>query len=564
MMKAKKLKHVIFYQGALMSYQTSIYFDPTALLIIKNEVDNSIRLVESAVSSLVEDQTLPFGIDDALNQFEQCAHVIRLIDMPQLAQLTEYAAELMRKIMQDPHNINTSDVLALSEGTTMLKRFIEFTCLREVKVHEFLLDTLNRLELALGKPLTQEGEKLAPLLECVVPELELAVAPELEKSVYVHKLYKMCLNNLLKQQETQLDFQGLQLVGAYLSHLSAATSTAQYWKLVANALQNIKDTILSDARLRTLIQIETHIAAFLKDPQQFTVDTLAVANVLSLCINQDNDLSQYLREKINAGDDILTDNQLQVFSRHLYGPDFETIHTASKLITDEMSTIRNDIEYNYENMSDEKTAELKEKLLALANIFKVLNLNEAATELTQQAALLSDHTSLNNENYAQQLMNSILSAMNSIGILERNYTSNRLQLPVNNLQISLDRLDDAHAVLLTETKVQIDATSQTLVQYIAEQNNENIAQIPAQLVEISGAMLFLGSKESQHTLLESARFVTEALVNQTTITAPQVQSLLEILASADMMIDNFQNKQPVLQSMFEIALNSSQNLKATA
>ncbi|QOW45434.1 MULTISPECIES: chemotaxis protein [Acinetobacter] len=547
-----------------MSYQTSIYFDPTALLIIKNEVDNSIQLVESAVSSLVEDQTLPFGIDDALNQFEQCAHVIRLIDMPQLAQLTEYAAELMRKIMQDPQNIKTSDVLALSEGTTMLKRFIEFTCLREVKVHQFLLDTLNRLELALGKPLTQDGESIAPLLDCVVPNLELQAAPELEKSAYVHKLYKICLNNLLKQQESPLDFQGLQLVGSYLSYLSEATATAQYWKLVANALQNIKDLILSDARLRTLIQIETHIAAFLQDPQQFNVNTLEIANVISLCISQDNDLSQYLREKINAGDDILTDNQLQVFSRHLYGPDFETIHTASKLITDEMSEIRNDIEYNYENMSDEKTAELKNKLLALVNIFKVLNLNEAANELTQQAALLSDHTSLSNENYAQQLMNSILSAMNSIGILERNYTSNRLQLRVNNLHISLDRLDDAHTVLLAESKVQIDATSQTLVQYISEQNNEHIANIPMQLKEISGAMLFLGSQESQKTLRDSADFVEAQLSQQAILNPQQVQALLEILASADMMIDNLQNKQPVLQSMFDIALNSSQNLKATA
>ncbi|NNP72145.1 chemotaxis protein [Acinetobacter defluvii] len=547
-----------------MSYQTSIYFDPTALLIIKNEVDNSIQQVESAVSSLVEDQTLPFGIDDALNQFEQCAHVIRLINMPQLAQLTEYAAELMRKIMQDPRNIKTSDVLALSEGTTMLKRFVEFTCLREVKVHQFLLDTLNRLELALGKPLTQEGESIVPLLDCVEPNLDLAAAPELEKSIYVHKLYKLCLNNLLKQQEAALDFQGLELVGAYQSHLSENTPSHQYWKLTANALQSLPEIILSDARLRTLIQIETHIGAFFQDPQQFKVDTLAVANVLSLCISQDNDTAQNLREKINAGDDILTDNQLQIFSRHLYGPDFETIHTASKLITDEMSEIRNDIEYNYQNMSDEKTAELKQKLLNLANIFKVLNLSEAATELTQQAVLLSDHSSLNNENYAQQLMNSILSAMNSIGILERNYTSNRLQLRVNNLHISLDRLDDAHMVLLTETKIQIDTTTQTLVQYIAEQNNENIANIPAQLKEISGAMLFLGSSESQKTLLDSAAFVEAELSKETLLNPQQVQALLEVLASADMMIDNLQNKQPVLQSMFDIALTSSQNLQATA
>lgn len=546
-----------------MSYQTSIYFDPTALLIIKNEVDNSIQQVESAVSSLVEDQTLPFGIDDALNQFEQCAHVIRLINIPQLAQLTEYAAELMHKIMQDPRNIKTSDVLALSEGTTMLKRFVEFTCLREVKVHQFLLDTLNHLELALGKPLTQEGENLTPLL-AQIPHLELAQAQELEKSNYVHRLYKLCLNHLLKQNETQLDYQGLQLVGAYLSHLADTTPSAQYWKLVANALQHLQDTILSDARLRTLIQIETNIGNFLSQTQQFNVDNLQVANVLSLCISQDNDIAQNLRHKIQAGDDVLTDNQLHVFSRHLYGPDFETIHSVSKLITEEMTEIRNAIEYNYQNMSDEKTVELKSKLLGLANIFKVLNLNEAATELVQQAALLDNPTILEDENYAQQLMNSILSAMNSIGILERNYTSNRLQLRVNNLQISLDRLDEAHTTLLAETKIQIDATSQALVQYISEQNQETIANVALQLTEISGAMLFLGSKASQETLLTCAQFIDHALSQSTTLNPQQIQSVLEVLASADMMIENLQNKQPVLQSMFDIALKSSQNLKAIA
>ena len=546
-----------------MSYQTSIYFDPTALLIIKNEVDNSIQQVESAVSSLVEDQTLPFGIDDALNQFEQCAHVIRLINIPQLAQLTEYAAELMHKIMQDPRNIKTSDVLALSEGTTMLKRFVEFTCLREVKVHQFLLDTLNRLELALGKPLTQEGENLTPLL-AEIPHLELAQAQELEKSNYVHRLYKLCLNHLLKQNETQLDYQGLQLVGAYLSHLADTTPSAQYWKLVANALQHLQDTILSDARLRTLIQIETNIGNFLSQTQQFNVDNLQVANVLSLCISQDNDIAQNLRHKIQVGDDVLTDNQLHVFSRHLYGPDFETIHSVSKLITEEMTEIRNAIEYNYQNMSDEKTIELKSKLLGLANIFKVLNLNEAATELVQQAALLDNPTILEDENYAQQLMNSILSAMNSIGILERNYTSNRLQLRVNNLQISLDRLDEAHTTLLAETKIQIDATSQALVQYISEQNQETIANVALQLTEISGAMLFLGSKASQETLLTCAQFIDHALSQSTTLNPQQIQSVLEVLASADMMIENLQNKQPVLQSMFDIALKSSQNLKAIA
>ncbi len=546
-----------------MSYQTSIHFDPTALLIIKKEVDNSIQLVESAVSSLVEDQTLPFGIDDALNQFEQCAHVLMLIDMPHIAQITEYSAELMRKIMQDPRQINTQDVIALSEGTTMLRRYIDFICLREVKVPQFLLDTLNHLELALGKPLTPEGQPIVSLLDCVSPNFKLEQAPELEKSVYVHKLYKICLNKLLNQNETAFDLQGIKLVGTYLANLSNNTPSAQYWNLVFVAFNQIDDLILNDARLRTLIAIETNIAQFFKDTHGFNASLVDLANVLSLCISQEDETAQHIRDQINVGEDLLTDTQLQVFSRHLYGPDFETVHSVSKLVTDEMTQIRNDIEYNYKNMSEEKTRELKTKLTDLSNVFKVLNLNEAYVELKQQADLLTKQNMLD-DNYAQQLMNSILSAMNSIGILERNYTSSRLQLRVNNMNISLDRLDEAHEVLLTESKAMIDLSCQTLIQYLQDSETTNLDALPSQFKEIGGAMLFLGAKDGQKALLQSAEFIQSELNKEHKFNTAQVDGLLDVLASADMMIDNLQNKQPVLQSMFNVALKSSQNLKAIA
>ena len=546
-----------------MSYQTSIHFDPTALLIIKKEVDNSILQVESAVSSLVEDQTLPFGIDDALLQFEQCAHVLMLIDMPQVAKITELAALLMRQIMQNPREINTQDVIALSEGTTMLKRYIEFSCLREVKVPQFLHDTLNRLELSLGLELTPEGQAIAPLLDCVTPNFNLPQSPELEKSAYVHKLYKLSLHKLLKQKETELDLQAIKLVGVYLANAAKSQPSAQYWALVSVALNHIESLILNDTRLRTLISIETNISAFFRDLSGFNASLIDSANILSLCISQEDDVSQHIRDQINIGEDILTDTQLQIFSRHLYGPDFNTVHTVSQLITDEMSQIRNDIEFNYQNMSEEKTQELKTKLTDLAHVFKVLNLNEAYSELKQQADLLSQENKLKDENYAQQLMNSILSAMNSIGILERNYTSNRLQLKVNNLHISLDRLDDAHNALLTETKALVDLSSQTLIQYLQE-SQTSLEPIPSQFREIGGALIFLATKDGQKALFTSAEFVQKSLEKGQLLTKEQVNNLLDVLASADMMIENLQNKQPVLQKMFDVALKSSQNLKTVA
>lgn len=547
-----------------MSYQTSIHFDPTALLIIKNEVDNSIKLVESAVSTLVEDQTLPFGIDDALNQFEQCAQVLALIDMPNLAQIAQYSAELMRKIMGDPAQVNTQDVIALSEGTTMLKRYIEFICLREVKIPQFLLDTLNRLELALGKPLTTEGQHIEPLLDLITPDFQLPQVPGLEKSKYVQRLYKLSLNKLLKQEESEMDLQAIKLVGTYLAGLSASHLSKQYWHLVHVAFDNIDHLLINEPRLRTLISIERNMAQYFSSADSFKASLSDLANVLSLCISQEDATAQQIRSQLNIGDDLLTDMQLQVFSRHLYGPDFETMHTISELVTAEMTQIRNDIEYNYQHMTPEKTQELQTQLNSLANIFKVLNLNEAYHDLNRQAASLSQADILKDESFAQQLMNVILSAMNSIGVLERHHTSSRLQLRVNNMNISLDRLDEAHNALLNETKALIELSSQILTDYLQDQDLTKLEPVPNQFCEIGGAMLFLNAEHVKAAFNTTALFIKNRIEQSVALTPAEIHHALDALASADMMIDNLKNKQPVLQSMFEVALDSSEKLKIVA
>ena len=546
-----------------MSYQTSIHFDPTALLIIKNEVDSSIELVESAVSSLVEDQSLPFGIEDALNQFEQCAQVLALIDMQSVAKLAQYCAELMRKIMQSPQDIHLPDVVALSDGTSLLKRYIEFICLREVQIPQFLLATLNRLEIALGRPLTQEGHQIEALLACVQPNFKLPAAPDLEKSGYVQRLYKLSLAKLLTQQHTELDLQAIKIVAAYMASMSSQSPSQQYWQLFVVAVNQIEQLALAAPRLRSLIQIERNIAAFLAAPQHFKAALADVATMLSLCISQETQIAQHIREQIGASEELLTDTQLQVFSRHLYGPDFDTIHTISELLSQEISQLRNDIEYNYQNMSPDKAQELLAKFHELANVFMVLNLKDAAQELRRQAQALNP-SNLKDPNFAQQVMNCIQSTMNSIGILERQHTSSRLQLGVNNMNISLDRLDEAHSVLLNETKALIDLSSQTLVQYLTDPDATLLEPIASQLREIGGALLFLNAEAGQRSLALAADFLQARLSKQQAITAAEMDQLLEPLASADMLIDNLKNKQPVMHAMFDVALQSSHKLKNVA
>ncbi|MCP6542001.1 hypothetical protein NL485_28560, partial [Klebsiella pneumoniae] len=81
---------------------------------------------------------------------------------------------------------------------------------------------------------------------------------------------------------------------------------------------------------------------------------------------------------------------------------------------------------------------------------------------------------------------------NAIGILVRHYSSNRLQIRVNNTNISLNRLDEAHQTLLNETKNLTDFVCQSLTLYANDQT-QNIEAIAGSLKELDGAAEFLGS-----------------------------------------------------------------------
>lgn len=286
-----------------------------------------------------------------------------------------------------------------------------------------------------------------------------------------------------------------------------------------------------------------------------------LADIISLCVSQDDAISELLRRQLRIGDEQLTDAQLQVLSSHLYGPDYETIHCICELITDSMTHIRNDIEYNYQNMSPEKIQDIQNQLHHIANVFQVLNLHEANKALSKQAEHLSQPDILTNEGYAQQLMRSILSAMNSLGILQRNYTSNRLQLRAHNMAISLDRLDDAHSALLHETKLLVNTTAQSLEQ---QQINElDLTSLSSQLKELSGAALFLGAKELAKALTDSAGFIKIQQQQHIFLSPENITTLLNILACLDLFVDNLKTKQPVLKSTFEVALRNASQFQST-
>ncbi|MEB3767923.1 chemotaxis protein [Acinetobacter sp. MD2] len=548
-----------------MSYQSAIHFDPTALLIIKNEIDNSIAHAEATVATLVEEQQLPFGIDDALLQLQQCAKILQLIDLPILARITSYSAEIMHNIMQHPTQIAAADVEALSEGLAILKRYVEFSCLQQVMIPQFLLEALNHLERALKKPLTREGHQVSALLECVEPTLSFdsIIAPE--PSQHVHALYKLCLLHACTGKITPLDEVGFKLIGQHVAFVAQNTAHTQYWGLVNIALQHLNESRLTQPRLRVLIQLESQIKQLFQVPSELNYNSADLADIITLCLSQDHNEAEQLRAQLNLNDDVLSDNQLHFYYKKLFGPAQLTIQTICNLLSEDITTLRKEIEFNYLTLSDERFDAVKQQLQTIIHVLNVLNMTKTAEQIQQPLSQLRNLQTLQDASFIQSLMNSLMQALNDLGLLNRQVLSDLLKYPVHNTEIALDRLDNAHETLALELKAVLDLTHQTLMSYAQTQSLDLLENLPNLFKEMSGALLFmLDNPKAAQAFLNCSAFIEQQLAQQQQTTTQNVQYLLDVCASADMLLESRANQHPVMHKMFDVALTHSQKLQSAA
>mgnify|MGYP000411472221 FL=1 len=307
------------------------------------------------------------------------------------------------------------------------------------------------------------------------------------------------------------------------------------------------------------------MAAFLKQPLSFSASLEDLSDILSLCITQDNHHSDYLRQQLNVGDEILSDSELYLYRKQLFGPDQETIQTVCDLLSDDITILRKDIEFNYTTFTEERTSEIKQQLINVCHTLAVLNQSDISQQLADQLKQLNSAQDFQNEQFTQTIMNSLLTALNDLGLLIRQYRSNLLQYPVNNANIALDRLDNAYKVLVHELKALVDLSSQSMIAYAQSHENTLLENLANQFREIAGAVLFLLQYDPLYqAFINCAEFIEEQVEANKALETTEIQRILDVCASADMLIETLHQHHPIMYRMFDVAFHSSQKLKSVA
>ncbi|SDB99376.1 hypothetical protein [Acinetobacter boissieri] len=546
-----------------MADQTTVSFNPTSLLMVKSEIERSIQQIEILVTSLIEERKEPLELDDALLHLKQCAQVLLLLKQYNLSKVVEYSALLIIEMAKEPEHIKQRNAFVVSHALLSAKRYIDFSCLEEKSIPQFLLCDLNALEQQLHLPKTTEAAALEQVLDHI-PEVAFDGEQITESSVYVHQLYKICLKQLFRQNTSTLNSHALKAVGEHLVHLSMNKPSSSYWKLVYQLFAHINDVFLNVTRLRIFVQIEKNIDNFLTK-SNFKPSMSEVANIIYICLAQDSAVSEKLQEQLEYSGHIIADRDLSGLRKKLFSADYETVRTITQLLTEEITAIYQELEVKYQNLSTERLGVLHQQALAIKQILSVLNMHDIASDLEQYLPLLQNPTQIKQESLVNQLMQSLLSALNHLRLYARQKTPRLLRYKVVNQNIALDRLDDAYETLSQELQSLIDEGSNQLMQYVVTPEQNLIATLPTLLDEIAGAARFVFDNDSIYqAALNSARFIETCFEEQIIIKENDIKTLLSVYASIDIALKEMKNHQPIMLDMFTVALNNTQQLQAVA
>lgn len=546
-----------------MADQTTVSFNPTSLLMVKSEIERSIQQIEMLVTSLVDERKEPLELDDALLHLHQCAQVLQLLKQHNLAKLVEYSAQLITKMAKQPEHIKQRDSYVVSHAILSAKRYIDFTCLEEKSIPQFLLCDLNALEQQLSLPKTTESMALEKVLDHV-PEVDYDGQQLTESSEYIYQLYKICLKQLFSQNTSTLNSYALKAVGEHLVHLSLHKPSASYWKLVYQLFVNIDNVFLNVTRLRIFVEIEKNIEAFLSD-LSFKPSITEVASIIYICIAQSSEVSKKLQDQIEHTIDVIDDRDLSVLYEKVFSADYETVRTVTQLLTEEITTSYQELEIKYQNLSTERLDGLYQQVFAVKQILTVLNLHDIAHDLEQYLPLLQDSVKIKEESLVNELIQSLLSALNHLRLYARQKTPRLLRYNMVNQNIALDRLDDAYYTLIQELQVLVDEGSHQLMQYVETPEKNIIEILPKQLDEISGATRFIFDHDAIcEAATNSARFIEACFEQQVNIEEKDVRVLLGVYASIEIALNEIKNHQPVMLDMFAVALSHTQQLKVAA
>lgn len=545
-------------------------FDLPSLYLLRPEIEVALKDAETHLSEFNDDVEQAPLLLDSIDVLTQLTAVLDLISLTGASNLSGLIAESLQALYDAGDNTNDDLILDISESIMILSRYIEFVLLRETLVPVLLLDVINRLNSALGHEQMDESvfdKKEQANISIVNPEQNYQALQDFDiDTPMLSAVYRAGLQVALMSDGIDITINEKRKLVAMNTacSIAAEVTNSLFWRSAEAVTQDIEKILpLSIAQKRTLIfleqQFQNHLPA---NDNRF-------ADLVGFAVLRENHLAKAIEQELAANH--LSDEQKTQMKRYLLGPNLELVNQLNELIQDEINAIKNEVDSFGQDDSDEgydqdlETAiKVSEKLEQLSAVLKVLNLDEAATAMSEAAKEVNAWDEPTPEDF-DKLLGAFTRGENAAIYLAKTHTPGVKISPIHNPTISAYQLDTAYETLIIESRKILASIENTLTDYTQNAvysdnsgNNDdanNLTELPEMINQVAGAIRFLNLDKSAGMLARLARFIANNLVDNSYLkddSLPVLANIANVLMTVDYELNSLQHSHPVSERAMQV------------
>lgn len=539
----------------------------TSLAFLNEGIHELLDASEMAIAAFLDDGAEVSTISDCVTHFEQIAGVAKMLEMPAAVMMSQHMAEAAQRL-QKHQSVGLAS--ALSSAVILLGRYFDYVELKNNASPVLLVNGINQLLRALGKPVIEESYFYRVSLQPARPNMP--EASELDDDAFaelarrLRHMFQVGLLGLLNQSPSAAHYKLMERALQRLDDGCGPCSASKLLWVSRAAIIALQDDgmRLTPARYVFLSQLERIIKAAAKQGRDGLAsagsDALLRNGLFLVSLSQSTDSTVLAVQKTFMLPATVPDRVLQQEQRLMEAAKNEVVNTVIAVLREEINGLKDSLDYSVSAVGDSDFSELASNLERLAGSLTMVNQDLVADRLRQRAAAVARWAAANPADSPefQLLVDDLLATENVLATLQHNLgPKSDLRGAVSNRDISLYQLDDARLAVVTECRSGLVLARRSLTSFMDHQwDAMHLTNLPNTFKSVAGGLTFLGLHRAGAIIEASLVYLKTVLLGGKVPSIENMETLADALAGVDYYLESMSEQKPIGAAVLEVAEGS--------
>ncbi|EKF74905.1 hypothetical protein A11A3_06725 [Alcanivorax hongdengensis A-11-3] len=537
----------------------------TSLTFLKEAIDATLTEAEASLEAFSDDHSRVEELTRCVDGFQQLRGICQVLELPAAALMSEEMALTAQELRE---RVSDSRIQALGNAIVLLTRYFDYVQLKNRTLPALLIDGLNELRRAAGKPLIQESHFFsADLSRPRAPAAAESEVARNELPALVRRLRHMYQVGLLGVLRGQSAPTNLKLMARALHRVDRACGEcgmSRFWWISSTAVQAMvmEGMALTPARKNLLAQYDRQLKRVVYEGERALASEapLLLIKESLYVISLSRSTEGRIQEVKTAFDlpETTSDAFLQQELALMTGSSGSVIRSVAKALRDEIGELKETLDLASQGVADTDYASVSDGLNRVGSTLSMIGKEEDARAVKRRAEEVrrwKADQDVEGQDF-QTLVDELLRVENVVASLERSLApADDVHKAAHNTNISLYQLDDARMTVVGECRAGLALAKRSLSAFMENNwDSMHLSNLPGTFSSIAGGLMFLE--------LDRARAVTAAChqyINQRLLAGDQaptqenMETLADALTGIDYYLESMEEQKPIGEGVLDVA-----------